>query len=157
MNSCNLSSKTSHTTVIMYIGCILLGEKKTRYLPNYELYLHTSQHIYFFIINQMQNSDHATMSFIMYGFFKWFPQSVHTQGKISVLFNILELAKLITAQEGKIIPKTCLTWRPVHLPTTKNMEMDMIDRLSPIWAFIHHHSITLLQAQISSTFLANNH
>ena len=33
----------------------------------------------------------------------------------------------------------------------------MIDRLAPIWTFIHHHSIALLQAQISSTFLANNH
>lgn len=45
----------------------------------------------------MQNSDHATMLFIMYGFFQLFPQSVHTQGKKSVLFNILELAKLIIA------------------------------------------------------------
>ena len=60
-------------------------------------------------------------------------------------------------REGKIIPIAHLTRGPVHLPTSKNMEMNMIDRLAPIWTFIHHHLISLLQAQISSTFLANNH
>ena len=60
-------------------------------------------------------------------------------------------------RQGKIIPIACLTRRPVHRPTSKNMEMNMIDRLAPIWTFIHNHSIALLQAQISSTFLANNY
>lgn len=45
----------------------------------------------------------------------------------------------------------------MHLPTAENVEVDVIDGLSPICTFVDHHSITSAQAQVSSTFLANNH
>ena len=80
--------------------------------------------------------------------------SIHRQKKNCLAYWNLQTWSL--QREGKIIPTACLT-RPVHLPTFKNMEMNMIDRLAPTWTFIHHHLIALLQAQISSTFLANNH
>ena len=75
-------------------------------------------------------------------------------GKNRVLFNLQNWS---LPRVGKIIPKTFLTRRPFHWPTSRNMKVNMIDRLSPVWAFVHYHLITLLQGQISSTFLAKDH
>ena len=102
-------------------------------------------------------SGHVTMSFIMYGFLKLFLQYLHTQAKNNNCLAYWNLQTWSLHREGKIIPIAHLTRGPVHLQTSKNMEMNMIDRLASIWTFIHHHSISLLQAHISSTFLANNH
>ena len=97
------------------------------------------------------------MSFIIYGFLQLFLQYLHTQAKKKNCLAYWNLQTWSLQTEGKIIPTACLTRRPVHLPNFKNMEMNVIDRLAPIWTFIHHRLIALLQAQISSTFLANNH
>ena len=113
--------------------------------PTLENYLTT------FIFQAMQQSLLLCMGFKNY----FCNISIHRQKKNCLAYWNLQTWSLQT--EGKIIPTACLTRRPVHLPNFKNMEMNVIDRLAPIWTFIHHRLIALLQAQISSTFLANNH
>lgn len=36
-----------------------------------------------------------------------------------------------------------LAWRPAQLTTTQNMKVDMVDRLTPMRAFIHHHPVAI--------------
>ena len=83
----NLSSKMSHTIITTYIMLSPLWGEKIKPSQVWTLPSNIPTNI-FLKISQIQNSDHATMSFIMYGFFLLFFQYLHTQAKKKIVKHI---------------------------------------------------------------------
>lgn len=50
-----------------------------------------------------------------------------------------------------------LAWRPAQLTATQNMQVDVVDRLTPMRAFIQHHPVAIGQSHLLSTLPANKH
>lgn len=50
-----------------------------------------------------------------------------------------------------------LAWRPAQLTATQDMNVNVVNRLTPMRAFIQHHPVAIGQSHLLSTLLANKH
>lgn len=50
-----------------------------------------------------------------------------------------------------------LAWRPAQLTATQNMNVNMVNGLTPVWAFVQHHPVATGQSHLLSALLANYH
>lgn len=101
---------TGYTHILVY-PCVFLDKT----LPQFNKY-------------PLSFFNHTLMPFITYGFQKLFPQPIYT-GKNKCTVQHWNLKTWWLPREGKIISRTCFIRRPIHLPTSKNMKMNMTDTI----------------------------